>query len=104
LHAATASAGGEDEQVLRGPEIEGEEFAEMLPLETKSETESEGSAYVDLLPLEYEQYEQKRAIRMPSALANQGGEGAQGPVPSLGGSNGSLLPAPETGAVQTLTP
>jgi hypothetical protein len=76
-------AGGEDEQVQGGPEIEAEEFAEMPPLETKSETESKGSEYVDLQPLEYEQYEQERGVRVPSALANQGGEGAQGPVPRV---------------------
>jgi hypothetical protein len=47
-------AGGEDEQALGGTEIEAEEFAEMPPLVTESETESEGSEYVDLPPLEYE--------------------------------------------------
>jgi hypothetical protein len=36
-------AGGEDEQVLGRPEIEAEEFAEMPPLETESETESKDS-------------------------------------------------------------
>jgi hypothetical protein len=76
-------AGGEDEQVLGGPEIEAEEFAEMPPLETESETESKGSEYVDLQPLEDEQYEQERGVRVPSALANQGGEGAQGPMPRV---------------------
>jgi hypothetical protein len=76
-------AGGEDEQVLGGPEIEAEEFAEMPPLETESEMESEDSKYVDLQPLEYEQYEQERGVRLPSALANQGGEGEQGPGPRV---------------------
>jgi hypothetical protein len=63
-------AGGEDEQVLGGPEIEAEEFADMPPLETERETESKGSEYVDLQPLEYEQYEQERGVPVPSALAN----------------------------------
>jgi hypothetical protein len=43
-------AGGGDEQVLGGSEIEAEEFAERPFLETDSETESEGSEYVDLPP------------------------------------------------------
>jgi hypothetical protein len=76
-------AGGGNEQVLGRPEIEAEEFAEMPPLKTESETESEGSEYVDLPPLEYEQYEQERGVRVPSALANQGDEGEQGPVPRV---------------------
>jgi hypothetical protein len=76
-------AGGEDEQALGGMEIEAEEFADMAPLETESETESEGSEYVDLPPLEYEQYEQERGVRVPSALANQGGEEDQGPGPRV---------------------
>jgi hypothetical protein len=53
-------AGKEDEQAPGGTEIEAEEFAEMPPLETESETESKNSEYVDLPPLEYEQYEQER--------------------------------------------
>jgi hypothetical protein len=76
-------AEGEDEQVLGAPKIEAEEFAEMPPLETESETESEDSEYVDLQPLEYEQYEQERGVRVPSALANQGGEREQGPGPRV---------------------
>jgi hypothetical protein len=75
--------GGEDEQVLGGPEIEAEEFAEMPPLKTESETESEDNKYVDLQPLEYEHHEQERGVRVPSALANQGGEGEQGPGPRV---------------------
>jgi hypothetical protein len=55
----------------------------MPPLETESETESEDSKYVDLQPLEYEQYEQERGVRVPSALASQGGEGQQGPGPRV---------------------
>jgi hypothetical protein len=52
-------------------------------LKTESETESEDSEYVDLQPLEYEQYEQERGVRVPSALANQGGEGEPGPRVAL---------------------
>jgi hypothetical protein len=55
----------------------------MPPLETESETESEDSEYVDLQPLEYEQYNQERGVRVPSALASQGGEGEQGPGPRV---------------------
>jgi hypothetical protein len=55
----------------------------MPPLETESDTESKGSEYVDLPPLEYEHYEEERGVRVPSALANQGGEGEQGPVPRV---------------------
>jgi hypothetical protein len=63
-------AGRGDEQVLREPEIEAEEFAEMPPLESESKTGRKDNEHVDLQPPEYQQCEQEGGVRVPSALAS----------------------------------